>query len=203
MVVWYGFSECGWCHDRGGFPGFLASTLAWGWVNIGERLEMERVRSSIPSAGRFQTKRRRAIGQGRAMRFSIAVATVVLALGALGVAQGGKGQGGKGYGSGGSGASARAAAKSQPKSTVPMKVAGPKAGGSSSKQLQKVENEKIGKGQHSRKTHVRTVRANKESHSGGGAINFNGRGGKGTGLNAHGGGSLKGRLKQKGKGKQN
>ncbi|MGB9198245.1 MAG: hypothetical protein WCB53_15085 [Terriglobales bacterium] len=121
------------------------------------------------------------------MRFFVAVMAVVLAVGANGLAQNGSGN---------------ASAKNEPKSTVPMKAAGPHSAGtsgSSSKELQKVENEKVAKDDHAKKTHVRTVRATKERNS---AINFNGRGSKGTGMSSRSGGSLKGRLKQKGQGKQ-
>ena len=90
--------------------------------------------------------------------------------------------------------------QSEPKSTAPVKTVGPKAGGSSSKQLQKIEHQKVSKGDHTKKTHARVVKTTKDSRNSG--INFNSGGGKGTGLNAHNGGSLKGRLKQKGKGKK-
>ncbi len=123
------------------------------------------------------------------MRFFVAVMAAVLALGLSGAAQNGKSHAGK------------SESKSEPKSTVPMKVAGPKSGGSSSKQLQKIEHAKVAKGDHTKKSHARVVKTTKDSRSSG--INFNNGGGKGTGLNAHSGGSLKGRLKQKGKGKKN
>ena len=130
------------------------------------------------------------------MRVFAAVVALMLAVAVSGSAQNKKAR----WSSGGS---ARSEAKSQPKCTVPMKVAGPKSGGSSSKQLQKVEHEKVGKGTRTPKARAHVVKADKESRgSQNSKINFNGSGGKGTGLNAHNGGSLKGRLKEIGKGKQ-
>src|SRR6201986_972011 len=117
------------------------------------------------------------------MRFCVVVMTAVLAMGASGFAQKG----------GGGGNSAKAEAKSEPKSTAPVRNVGPKAssGTSSSKELQKAEHTKVAK-DHTKKTHARVVKADKESRNSN--INFNGRGGKGSGLTTHSGGSLKGRL---------
>jgi hypothetical protein len=123
------------------------------------------------------------------MRFFVAVMAAILAVGLNGAAQDVKSHGGK------------RAAQSEPKSTVPAKAAGAKTSGTSSKQLQKIEHQKVSKGEHTKKTHARVVKTTKDSRNSG--INFNNSGGKGTGLNAHNGGSLKGRLKQKGKGKKN
>lgn len=123
------------------------------------------------------------------MRFFISVMTAVLAFGLSGAAQNGKTHAGS------------KASRSEPKSTAPVKMAGPKASGSSSKQLQKIEHQKVSKGDHTKKSHARVLKTTKDSRNSG--INFNSSGGKGTGLNAHNGGSLKGRLKQKGKGKKN
>ncbi len=93
-------------------------------------------------------------------------------------------------------------AKSEPKSTAVVKAPKGKTAGSSSKQLQRIEREKTTKGGHATKKTPRatTVKTSKDSRSSG--INFNNKGGKGTGTSARGGSSLKGRLKEKGKSKQ-
>lgn len=119
------------------------------------------------------------------MRFLVAVMAITLAMSLNGFAQKGRS---KAYES-----------KNEAKSTAPVKA--PKAGASSSKQLQRIEREKGSKGARStKKTHATNVKANKDTRNSG--INFNGKGGKGSGTSARGGGSLKGRLKEKGKSKQ-
>ena len=95
------------------------------------------------------------------------------------------------------------ATKNEPKSTAPVAAHAPKSARSSSKDLQKIEHEKPGKGAHAKKAPAAKVKNAKESRSSG--INFNGKGGRGSGVSGRNGGagSLKGRLKEKGKGKKN
>ncbi|HTR23626.1 MAG TPA: hypothetical protein VMI10_06545 [Terriglobales bacterium] len=121
---------------------------------------------------------------------SLAVALVLmLAIGVSGFAQK-NGGGGKAK-----------AAKDEPKSTAPVKAHQAK-GASSGKELQKIEHEKPGKGTHAKRTPAAKVKNTKEAHASG--INFNGKGGKGSAVSGrNGGGTLKGRLKEKGKGKKN
>ena len=122
------------------------------------------------------------------MRFLVGVMAITLAMSLNGFAQ--------------KGSTKSHEAKNEPKSTVAVKTPKGKAGGSSSKELQKIEHEKAPKSAHANKRTPRaaTVKATKDSRGSG--INFNNRGGKGTGTSARGGSSLKGRLKEKGKTKQ-
>lgn len=84
--------------------------------------------------------------------------------------------------------------KTEPKSTVPPMKS---ASSSSSKDLAKVENEKVKGGRGTRsKSHVTVAKADKGNQS----INFNGRGGGSSIGSTRNPGSLKGRLKQKGQG---
>jgi hypothetical protein len=117
------------------------------------------------------------------MRFSAAVMAVTLALGVSAAAQNAK-------------------AKSEPRSTAPMKATGAGASGATGKELQKIENEKPARGQTTRakKGPTPVIRADKSSSNQ--AINFNGKGGGGSGVSTRNNSSLKGRLKQKGQGKQ-
>jgi hypothetical protein len=129
-------------------------------------------------------------GQGSEMRFLLAVMAVTVALSLSGAAQKTRPYNPKSSG---------ADAKNAPKSTAPPPKAG--AAAASSKDLQRIENQSA-KGGHSgqaKKTHV--VSATSDRSSSNPSINFNGKGGGKAG----GGrtpGSLKGRLKQKGQGKQ-
>jgi len=123
------------------------------------------------------------------MRFLLAVMALSVTLSVSGAAQKTRP-----YNPKSSGADAKA-----PKSTAPP----PKAAGtaSSGKDLQKVENSS-GKGGHSgqaKKTNVGIVKSDRSS--GNPPINFNGKGGGGN-TGTRNPGSLKGRLKQKGQGKQ-
>ncbi|MFZ3342115.1 MAG: hypothetical protein WA609_02345 [Terriglobales bacterium] len=91
-------------------------------------------------------------------------------------------------------------AKNEPKSTAPPpKAAG---AGSSSKDLQRVENEQVkgGRSGQGQRTRVAAVPRSERSNNNP-SINFNGKGGHGNTGNRNPG-SLKGRLKQKGQGKQ-
>jgi hypothetical protein len=124
------------------------------------------------------------------MRFLLAVVAVTAALSISGAAQKTKPY---------KVAPSSTASKSEPKSTVPP----PKAptATASSKDLEKVENETAkGHGTQPKKTHTPVVRASKTS-GGNPAINFNGKGGSGNAGMNHNPDSLKGRLKQKGQGK--
>jgi len=122
------------------------------------------------------------------MRFLVAVMAITLAMSLNGFAQKGNAKSKE--------------SKNEPKSTATVKAPKGKAAGSSGKELQKIEHEKTTKGAHANKKTPRatTVKASKDSRGSG--INFNSKGGKGTGTSARGGGSLKGRLKEKGKSKQ-
>ncbi|MGA9353099.1 MAG: hypothetical protein WBV46_05370 [Terriglobales bacterium] len=125
------------------------------------------------------------------MRFLSAVMVVTVALSVFGAAQV-KSSGGHSAG----------AAKSGPKSTAAPKTTGAGAANAQSKDLQRIERETTkgaGNGQ-PKKTHAPTVlKADKSNNNP--TINFNGKGGGGgSGIGSRNGGSLKGRLKQKGQG---
>ena len=123
------------------------------------------------------------------MRSFVVALALMLAMGVSGFAQ-----------KHGGGSKAKAA-KNEPKSTASVATHQGKAA-SSDKELKKIEHEKAAKGAHAKKQPAAKVKNAKESRSSG--INFNGKGGKGSGVSArNGGGSLKGRLKEKGKGKKN
>ncbi len=123
------------------------------------------------------------------MRFLLAVMVVSVVLSVGGAAQKTRPYNAKSSG-----------AKNEPKSTAPPpKTAG---AGSSNKDLQRVENEQVkgGRGGQARKAQVAGVtRSDRSEHNQ--SINFNGKGGRGNTGNRNPG-SLKGRLKQKGQGKQ-
>jgi hypothetical protein len=125
------------------------------------------------------------------MRFLLAVMVVTVALSLSGAAQ----QKTKSYNPKASSADA----KGGPKSTAPP----PKAASSaaSSKDLQRVENSSTKGGHAGQAKKTRTVAATSDRSSSNPAINFNGKGGGNAGGNRNPG-SLKGRLKQKGQGKQ-
>jgi|HubBroStandDraft_6_1064221.scaffolds.fasta_scaffold508378_2 hypothetical protein len=125
------------------------------------------------------------------MRFSSAVVAVTLALSVFGAAQVVKTSGGHGAG----------ASKNEPKSTAPAKATGAGTTNAQSKELQKIEHEtpKGGSGQAKKTPAPKVLKADKSSNNQ--AINFNGKsGGTGSGVGSRSGGSLKGRLKQKGQG---
>jgi len=126
------------------------------------------------------------------MRFVLAVMAVTLAVGMYAPAQNRKPAWEKSADTGGQ-------SKGEPKSTVAVKAPATGAN-SSSKELQKIEHEKPAGGAQGRKAHTAApvLKADKSSNNSG--INFNGKGGGGGGNRNPG--SLKGRLKQKGQGKQ-
>jgi hypothetical protein len=87
-----------------------------------------------------------------------------------------------------------------PKSTVPAKGGGAARGTASSKKLQSLEREKVKSTRTPREKKPATRTVAKVDKRGNAAINFCGKGGKVTeGKNRSGG--LKGRLKEKGKGR--
>jgi hypothetical protein len=129
--------------------------------------------------------------QGSKMRFLLAVMAVTVALSLSGASQKTRP-----YNPKSSGADAKG---SGPKSTAPPPKAGTSA--SSGKELQRVENQSVKGGHSGQAKKTRVASATSDRSSSNPPINFNGRGGGTTG----GGrtpGSLKGRLKQKGQGKQ-
>jgi len=131
----------------------------------------------------------RGSGQGNEMRFFSAVMAVTLALSVCGAAQVKS-----------SGGHAASASKNAPRSTAPPKATG--AGATAqSKDLQKIEREtpKGGSAQPKKTPVPKVIKEDKSSNNQ--AINFNGKGGgTGSGVGSRSGGSLKGRLKQKGQG---
>jgi hypothetical protein len=125
------------------------------------------------------------------MRFLSAVVAVTLALSMCSAAQVVKTSGGHGAG----------ASKNEPKSTAPAKATGAGTSNAQSKELQKIEREQPkGASSQPKKTPApKVLKEDKSSNNA--AINFNGKsGGTGSGVGARSGGSLKGRLKQKGQG---
>jgi hypothetical protein len=125
------------------------------------------------------------------MRFFLAVMAVTVALSLSGAAQ----QKTKPYNPKASSADA----KGGPKSTAPPPKAS--ASAASSKDLQRVENSsaKGGRGAQPKKTRAVAMTGDKGSSNP--SINFNGKNGGGN-TGTRNAGSLKGRLKQKGQGKQ-
>jgi hypothetical protein len=125
------------------------------------------------------------------MRFLSGVIAVTLALSVCGAAQVVKTSGGH----------SASASKNEPKSTAPAKATGAGTTNAQSKELQKIEREQP-KGGNSQPKKTPTPKVLKEDKSSNNqAINFNGKGGgTGSGVSARSGGSLKGRLKQKGQG---
>ncbi len=100
-----------------------------------------------------------------------------------------------------SGGHSASASKNEPKSTAPVKATGAGTANAQSKQLQKIEREtpKGGSAQPKKTPAPKVLKEDKSSNNQ--AINFNGKGGgTGTAMSSRSGGSLKGRLKQKGQG---
>lgn len=124
------------------------------------------------------------------MRFLLAVMALTVVLSLSGAAQKTRPYNRKSSG---------ADAKNAPKSTAPPPKAG--AAAASSKDLQRVENQSVKGGHSGQAKKTRTVAATSDRSSSNPAINFNGKGG-GNGGGGRTPGSLKGRLKQKGQGKQ-
>jgi hypothetical protein len=126
------------------------------------------------------------------MRFFSAVMAVTLALSVGGAAQVVRGSGGH----------SGSASKNEPKSTAPVKATGAGTTNAQSKQLQKIERETAksgGSAQPKRTPAPKVLKEDKSSNNQ--AINFNGKsGGTGSAMSSRSGGSLKGRLKQKGQG---
>ena len=124
------------------------------------------------------------------MRFFVAVIAVSVALSLSGAAQ----QKTRAHN-----APSSADAKGGPKSTAPPPKASSSAG--SSKDLQRVENSSAKGGHGSQPKKTRAVAMTPDRSSSNPSINFNGKNGGGNTGNRNAG-SLKGRLKQKGQGKQ-
>jgi len=124
------------------------------------------------------------------MRFLLAVIAVTVALSLSGVAQKTRPYNPKSSG---------ADAKNVPKSTAPPPKAATAA--SSGKDLQRVENQSVKAGHSGQAKKTRVVAATSDRSSSNPPINFNGKGG-GNAVGGRTPGSLKGRLKQKGQGKQ-
>jgi hypothetical protein len=124
------------------------------------------------------------------MRFLLAVMAVTVALSLSSAAQKTRPYNPKSSG---------ADAKSAPKSTAPPPKASSAA--ASSKDLQRIENSSVKGGHGAQPKKTRAVAATSDRSSNNPPINFNGKGGGGNTGNRNPG-SLKGRLKQKGQGKQ-